>query len=378
MQRPHVTAVGIAGQYFAYFATIGVTQPFMSAYLGHVGLTGAQVGTLLALTPLMTLFAPGFWGQLADRTGRPDRLLTVLLAGSLACLVPLVWVRDFRGLALSLGGYSLFISSATLLMDSLALQRVAAVGGHYARLRLFGSLGFIMSTTALGLAVDRIDERIVWTLLALMAAALLWSLTLRVDTPPARKTAPGDGRVWSAALGWLLVASSLHWVACAPFHGTFGLHVTSLGLPPSVVGLAAGLGVVAEVGVMFLRPRLALRISDRTLLGIALAGGVVRWAVMASTSNPVVIVAISLLHGLTFGAFYVAMVSLVAGLVPSEARARGQALFVTATMGLGGLVGFLAAGAGWDQLGGHRLFAVAAVVDLVALLLVLASRPRAR
>jgi PPP family 3-phenylpropionic acid transporter len=84
-----------------------------------------------------------------------------------------------------------------------------------------------------------------------------------------------------------------------------------------------------------------------------------------------VLVALAPLHGLTFGAFYVASVAFLSRRVPPELRASGQALFSAVTFGLGGLVGYASSGAAYDWLGGHRLFAVAAVLELVAAVLVL-------
>jgi PPP family 3-phenylpropionic acid transporter len=81
------------------------------------------------------------------------------------------------------------------------------------------------------------------------------------------------------------------------------------------------------------------------------------------------------LHGLTFGAFYVASVAFLSRCVPPELRASGQALFAAVTFGIGGLVGYAASGAGYDWLGGPRLFAVAAALEVAAAVLVLQAAP---
>ena len=95
---------------------------------------------------------------------------------------------------------------------------------------------------------------------------------------------------------------------------------------------------------------------------------------MAVAESPSVIIALSVLHGLSFGAYYVAAVGFVALRVPESRRASGQALLVTVTFGLGGLLGYFAAGSGYEWLGGHRLFAVAAVLELLPAALIFLSR----
>ena len=67
-------------------------------------------------------------------------------------------------------------------------------------------------------------------------------------------------------------------------------------------------------------------------------------------------VAVQALHGFTFGAFYTASVSYLASRAPPHLRSSAQALYVMVTFGVGGLVGFITAGVGYDWLGSRGLF----------------------
>jgi PPP family 3-phenylpropionic acid transporter len=374
---PPLQAAGrlpIIGFYALYFGVTGIVLPFLPAYLQSLALSVTQVGLLLSLSPLLGLGAPHVWAHLADRTGRPSRVLTVLAVGMCAGFSPLLFVDRFPTLVLTFAAYAFFASSITPLIDSLALQHVARAGGSYAHLRLFGSLGFMLSSTLFGLLVDSVGRTTVLVPLALLVALSLWSLTLHEPGSPTRSALhPLSGLKLLADrdLRWLLAASTLHWIACAPYHGTFSIFVVSLGLQPSVVGLSAGLGVAAELGVMLLYPRVARSISPRHLLALAFIVSALRWAGLSLATEAPVIAALSLLHGMTFGAFYVSAIAFVAHRVPPHLRASGQGLFAAVTFGLGGLVGYTSAGAGFDWLGGHRLFAVASLLELAAVALVL-------
>jgi MFS transporter, PPP family, 3-phenylpropionic acid transporter len=129
---------------------------------------------------------------------------------------------------------------------------------------------------------------------------------------------------------------------------------------------------------MFSWPRWAGRFSPKQLLLGVFAVSALRWMVMGLTSNPAVLIASAGLHGITFGAFYLASVEWMSRRAPGSMRATGQALFTAATFGLGGIVGFRLAGRVYDALGGHRLFLVAAglaVLPAVAIALT-PQRPR--
>jgi PPP family 3-phenylpropionic acid transporter len=74
---------------------------------------------------------------------------------------------------------------------------------------------------------------------------------------------------------------------------------------------------------------------------------------------------------MTFGAFYVGAVGTLGSRVPATLRVSGQALFVSITFGVGGLIGYVSAGATYDALGGPGAFTAAAVLELVAAGLIL-------
>ncbi len=370
------TAAGpIGGLYFLYFATVGVVLPFLPAYFKSLGLSATQVEVLVAVGPAFALLSPPLWGHLADRTGRPDRVMTIIGLGAALGFTPLLWVDGFAALFAALCGYAFFASAATTVMDSLALHHSASSGQSYARLRMFGSLGFVVSSVAFGLSVDEIDRRAVWATLALIGAWALWSLKLPAP-PRSERAAPpsplaGARLLRDSNLALLLAGSCLHWIACAPYHGLLSVHVRALELPPRVVGLSAGLGVIAEIAVFWLHPRLSQRIAPRHLLAVSFAMSSLRWLFMGLADSGWAIVSLSSLHGFTFGAFFASAVTYVARRVPSQLRATGQALFVSVSFGLGGLVGYPVAGMLYDAFGGHRVFLLASALELVAALIAL-------
>ncbi|MBI3185830.1 MAG: MFS transporter [Myxococcales bacterium] len=374
-------AAALAGFYFLYFGAVGVTLPFLPAYFKFLGLSVTQIGALLAVGPAFALVSPPLWGHLADRTGRPERVLSAIGLGACLGFAPLLLAERFAPIMLSLAAYAFFGASVTTVLDSLALLHLSRTGGSYARLRAVGSLGFVVSSTAFGLSVSQVDRTAVWVPLLIMGGYFFVSFALpSVPLSQAESLAPppllgGPALLGRRDLRLGLLACALHWIACAPFHGTFAIHVGALGLPPSVVGISAGLAVTVEIGVMLVYPQLSDRIAPRHLLAISFAASAARWMGMSVAEHPVAIVALQAIHGLTFGAFFVAAVAYVARRVPESMRATGQALFVSVTFGVGGLVGFLSSGVGYDALGGQRLFAVAAAVEMVAAAIALSLPP---
>ncbi len=368
--------------YVLLFMTVGVTLPFMPGYFRTLGFTGAQSGTLLAVGPTFALFMPPLWGQLADRLGRPGLVLTIAAAGGVLGYGLLARATTFPEALVALGVHAVFATSLTSLADTLALHHVQQHGGTYAGIRTWGSIGFVMASLPFGFLIKEIDRTTVLVPLGLLAlAAIAAALTLarlpvKIHPGPKPTLANAVALARQPEMGLFLLATCLHWISCAPYHGSLAPHVRDLGLPASVVGLSASVGVASEILVMFTWSRWAPRIPTRKLLIACFVVSSARWGVMALTSDPVVLVAAAALHGFTFGAFYLSSVAWMVERAPGSLRATGQALFVAATFGIGGIVGYRGSGALYDLVGGHRLFALAALVALLpALVLALTPPP---
>lgn len=367
-------AARLAGFYALYFGTVGIALPFFPGYFEAAGFSASEIGVLLAVSPACMLFAPPLWGQLADRTGRPGLVLAVVTAGAALGYGLLTRADTFTAAFGAFLVNALFASAITTLIDTLALHHVLARGGNYARLRVFGSLGFVVSSMAFGFAVSGYGRAVVLVPFALMTSAALWAGTLLAGAP--RAVHEGPRPTITAAFELLrrrdvalfLVATSLHWIACTPYHGSLALYVRALGLAPKVVSLSAGLAVVSEIAVMWTWPRWSSAVSPRGLLMLAFGASSVRWAVMAWTTRADVLVLVAVLHALTFGAFYLAAVAWMAERAPGSLRATGQALFVAGTFGIGGLVGYIGSGRTYDAVGGGHLFALAAALEWLPVL----------
>ena len=383
--RVVVTSFRLSVFYLLFFLTVGVTLPFLPAYFGSLGLTAPQVGVLLSVSPVFSLFAPPLWGQLADRTGRPGLVLLMLCLGGLFGYSVLLGATTFTTAMLSMALYAVFGSSVTAIIDSLSLGHLSRAGdlGAYGHIRRWGSIGFVAATLVFGYSVAKIDRLTVLVPMAFLAASAAWC-ALTLARAPRLVASEGPKPSFKAAaqllqnreLLVLLVATTLHWVASTPYHGSLSTHYTAMGLAPWAIGLTAGVAVSSEVVVMTLWPRWSHRVSARHLLMLAFALSALRWWGMAATSDVVWLTALSALHGFSFGAFYVASVSEVARHVPQSLRSTGQALFNAITFGLGGIAGYSGSGALYAHVGGHQLFAIAGFLELLPLAVIVFGHSR--
>ena len=373
----------IVGFYFFYFGAVGILVPYLPPYLRSLGLSGAEIGALMSIAPLLMIVVPPIWGYLADRTQRITSMLKLAALGTALAFAPLVGISVFWVLAAALVVHAVFFTPITALADTVAIAEARRLGTEYARLRLWGSVGFVVANFGFAMHLERggAPGHAVLAVTGLFFAAATVALVLRPI--PAARRAPslrealrlaGDLRLLA-----FLFAGALHWASAAPYHILFAVHLDDLGVLPRFIGLGFALAVAAEVAMMWMFTRLRRFAELRWLLTIAFFATALRWLLTASASTGWVLASVQVLHGLTFGVFYVASIAYLERAVPGALLGTGRALFSALAMGLGGAGGNALAGALYDVGGGSLAFLAAAGLSLLApvLLAFAAAGPRA-
>ncbi len=370
--------------YFAYYGCVGTFLPYFAPYLRGLGFSGEQIGTVQMIGPLVAVPTAIAWATAADRLRAPARVLAVATAWAFLAVLFLPAARAPVAVGLVLLAYSLADRAVVPLVDSLTVEwTIHHPGSSYARIRLFGSVGFAVVTSAVGLVLTWRGDRPGDPLVPIAVAACVGGyalLALRLPVPPVPPHPPRfremAGLLRDGPLLALLAVFSLHWGATAPFHLLFGLFVRDLGLPASVTGVGMALGVVAEVAALLAFPRIATLFPLRSILAASFAVSALRWLLLSRAGSAAWVVALQVLHAFTFGLFWGAAMDAMSRAVPSRLRATGQAIFAAVVFGVGNAVGYQLSGLGYDHWHGvGTLFAWAGGVEILALAALL-SLPR--
>jgi PPP family 3-phenylpropionic acid transporter len=151
----------------------------------------------------------------------------------------------------------------------------------------------------------------------------------------------------------------------------YSIHLVAQGYGKTVVGLLWTLGVVAEIVVFLLMPRLSARISMRSILLACFALAALRFLLIGWAVEFIgLLVFAQLLHGASFGAHHAATMAALNRWFVAGHQARAQALYGSTAYGAGGLGGALLAGALWESAGPGITFSAASLLALLGLILV--------
>lgn len=370
----------LSGFYLFYFATLGGFLPYWNLYLTTLGLNAAQIGNLSAVLVATRIIAPNVWGWVADHTGRNLRLIRLTLFLSTVAFSGFLVARDYARLAIYTLSFGIFWSASLPLFEAVTLGHLRNDAHRYSRIRLWGSVGFIVTVLCLGGWFDR--QPIAQLPLFIGASLLLnWIVALMLPRPASRQPIECSSGLLAVlkrpeVLSFLVVSMLLQ-ASHGPYYVFYSIYLQQLHYSATMTGSLWALGVLSEIVLfMFMRPLLS-RFSLRSILLWSLMLAICRWLMIARfAENPVFLVSAQLLHAASFGSAHIAAVHLVQHYFGEQHLSKGQALYSSFAFGVGGMVGSLYSGYYWDVLGAETIFVIAALLSCLAFVIALAGMPR--
>lgn len=359
--------VRLSSFYFFYFASIGAFMPFWGPYLAELGFTGAQIGELMAIILATKVIAPNVWGWIADRSGVR---MPIIRWGALAGMVSFIGVLLHSGywwLAAVMAVFSFFWNAILPQFEATTLRALGRDSHRYALVRLWGSIGFIVAVAGLGWLFDTLALAwLPWVVLGLLAGLYLASRTVREPpdgNPHGDRAVPLLSVLRRPEVVLLLLACFFMQASHGPYYAFFTLYVEGQGFSRTIAGQLWALGVLAEVVLFLLMPRLILRFGAWPLVTLALVLTALRWWLLATVPQSLAaLIFIQLLHAASYGVYHASAISLVHLYFPGRLQGRGQALYSSLSFGLGGAVGSLASGYLWDGVSPASVYRFAAVL----------------
>lgn len=357
----------------SYFAYVGLFAPYLSLWLNGRGFSPAEIGLLASPMQWTRVVGPPVWGSLADRN-HLDRLPKMLVVCSMIAL-------GFSGLLLLdwslwplfavLFAMSFFLSGLVPITESMTIKATGGDLGRYGRVRLWGSVGFIVAVLVSGWLFDRIGiEALPFGLLVVLTLLVLAARGLQSEPVSADKPERLSYREILArpAVKGFLFASFLMLLAHAPLYTLFSLWLEQKGYSRTQIGLLWTLGVLAEILVFQFQRHFFSWLSVATIWRLSYAVTALRFALISISEGGLLILLIAqAMHAVTFGLHHSASVALVRQWFPQAAQARGQALYTMAAYGLGGSLGGIAAGSIWEAFFPEAAFWAAVLAALLGL-----------
>ncbi len=354
------------------WASIPVLSMFLPTYLTTIGMSNAQIGILMALSPALAVVLPPFLGMYADRSPSKNRVLLILTAGvaAAALLYPLAtsfWYLLVLGLILAA-----FQSAQGPLSETIILEGLSHMGKAYGPVRLAGTVGFAVAALAIG-PLLQLDVRFLFFTVGALAVANIFT----VAKLPLVKGHQADGnhvplahlfhdRTLTLMLGFSLVTN----LTLQFYNAFFSVYFISLGGSADQVGFLLAAMAISELPFLLWAEKILGKLGLRWTLVASVGVVILRFVALALVQAPEWLYPLSLLNGLTFIVFAYSLATYIAKNVRKELRATGQT-FLGVAAAAGRTLGSLGGGLLAQSIGLRATFVVMALLSLVSTLVFL-------
>ena len=359
----------------SYFAHIGFFNPYLPLWLKDMGLSLLTISVLTAVQATTRLFAPYAWGALSDRTGERVKLLRIGAGVAFATACLLFW--DWSPVALGLVLLLMFShTSAMMPMSEAAMAHLVSQDGNfdtkrYGRVRLWGSMGFLVTVFAAGAWFETFGMQHFpgWTVLTLGAVLLSvwWMPDIKEASALVREHISVMPVLRQLPVKWFFVSTFFHVLSHIGIYVFFSLYLDSLGYSKTMIGLLWAVSVAVEVVWFFTQSRWLPRMPLTAWLVACSAVMLLRMGLTVAWADVLwVLLLAQTLHAITFATHHTVSIALISQHFSGRLRGRGQALYTVVAYGFPGVLGALLGGIISERWGLQSVFVASCLISLVA------------
>jgi PPP family 3-phenylpropionic acid transporter len=327
----------------AQFLFVGLYLPYFPLWLNSKNLSPFEISTILAMPLLIRVLTSGQITVFADSREDRSNVLSALYVASALSILLYLWTESFWAILAVTLLYNLFFNPLLPLLDAITLAGVRRFGADYGRIRLWGSMVFILANLGGGaLLAGFAPGSVLLALIASLALGAVVSFALpRIGRqgPSKDQTAERVTRrklLTNPVFVLVLAASGLAQASHALLYGFGSIHWQALGYGGLKIGLFWAVGVISEIVLFQYATGLLKRIPPVTVIAIGCAGGILRWLLFPLVEGDAAFLLLQVLHGLSFGAVHIGTMHFIMDSVPEN--------YIGAAQGAGYVLGGVAMG----------------------------------
>ena len=358
---------------FLYFAGVAAFFPFLSLHYASLGLQGGQIGILMSIISVMGIFSSSLWAGWADLSGQPRRtfMVALVLTGFSAFL--LTKFNTFVPIFIVMTIFSFCLAPLVAFLDSATLRALDGKSELYGRVRVWGSIGWIVGVLIWGRAVQSYGYRVGFTAFAVIFI-LCGFLSFGLPAPQNKNAESADYwsdlRTFLTNSEWqtLLFLILLSGIANSYANQYIGLQLQKLGATESVIGICLATATFSEIAIFFYGRAIQTRWSTYWLLIGSIFFYGLRFILLGWVMTVPLAWGTQLLHGLSFGMGWLALVNSADKFASSRLKTTAQSV-MGVVLNIGGALGSLIGGYTYQKIGIGNTFYFAGGLMLVGLLM---------
>lgn len=357
--------------YLGYYGTLGAYTPYIGRWVSANGHGAYAVGAMLALWYGGRILAPPTWARRVGRSQAPGHWLVAGCGLAALTFAGFGWFNGGAMLFVVMAAFALFFNAVMPQFEAMTLNALGTRNHDYGKIRMWGSVGFLLVAASYGWLLDRLgNDAFVWLTLPWLALTVAAAWLHRAD-PPAPTPPAGEPRerLWRrpGARG-LFATALLMQLGFGPFYVFYTLQLQAHGHDGFAVGVLWAIGVICEIVMFWQAPRLVQRFGAHRLMAACVLATALRWGLVAYFADSFAAMALAQTgHALSFAAFHAGCMRRMAELFPARRdMASAQGLLYGFSGGIGGVLGAGMAAFAWQHGGGTAAFLAGAACASIA------------
>jgi PPP family 3-phenylpropionic acid transporter len=361
---------------FFIYATRAAKNLF-SQYFDQIGFSATQIGILMAILPVVTLFVNPFWFKMGEKF--TEKKVYVVLALMTAFTIWGVFVFEgFISKLIFFSVASVFYASVIPLGESRIITSLKIKKRLYGRVRLWGTIGFGTTAVLIGMLVKTgfYNVFLVFSVVMLLSLPFLKYFSFS-DTKKAedKKQKEHEGKgTFSTFL--LLTAGMFCGVTMNAFHNTFIPVLTrEKGFDVSTVGIVFMAMAFSEIPFLLYADKIVKRLGYLPVLTAGIFFEGLRIILVTLSGSLITLIFSEFFHGVTYILVYFSLFTYIHYELPKNQITRAQSIFWMVRSGLTYITGSLLGGFLIDMLTSITAFrlmgifalSVSAFITLVSL-----------
>jgi len=350
--------------YFFYFSSLGAFLPFWPLYLNYKNFSAYEIGIITGVMIGTKIIAPNIWGWISDKTGLRHR---VIQFGTFFCLIIFSFapiIENFFNMVALIFFFSFFWNASLPQFEAVTMNTLGSSYNKYSQIRLWGSLGFIISVLTLSFFTNKLGVQIVPNFI-LIFLFFTWISTIYINNTNTNSNKKSDSFISvlkNPVIIGILSSCFLMQLSHGPFYAFFAIYLAENNYSTNHIGLIWTLGVVAEILIFLKISSWIPKYGLKNLFVISFLFASARWLLVSYFPDSVLIIIFAtLFHAITYGMYHAVSISLIHEYFTGDLQGRGQALYSSISFGLGGSIGSFYSGYFWESLGGSGVYLYASL-----------------
>jgi PPP family 3-phenylpropionic acid transporter len=331
-------AVLFSSFYFFYFSIIAIHIIFIPKVLDMVGYLPSEIGIIFASAPLVRFLVPFVFLKTIELNHRVFNSALVLLLISVISFYPAL--HSFWGLLVANIGLGIGLSLILPYIEVIALEQIGKE--RYGKIRLFGSIGFILVALVLVKTLIYPEIAIFYLIAAVAFSSVIGYLISKKEKKSKKSKEEAANNLNIFAHPWLWLGFLLMQVSFGPFYNFFTIYETDHGISLDMTIYLWSFGVIVEVLMFYFQGPLLRKNLLHVIQFTAIATSFRWFLIYLYPEDLTALFFAQSLHALSFALFHTAAISYLFTLYNN--RKLTQQFFFGIAYGLGGFIGAFISG----------------------------------